>query len=69
MARESRNSDKRELGCVTITGSLSFSVSVSQSELQRENQRISMRVDLEVLNSVDHIITTSASEKETRVEV
>jgi hypothetical protein len=25
----------------------------------RENQRMSMRIDLEVLNSVDHIITTS----------
>ena len=28
-------------------------------ESHTENQRISMRIDLEVLNSVDHIITTS----------
>ena len=27
----------------------------------RENQRISMRIDLEVLKSVDHIMTTSTS--------
>ena len=29
-----------------------------------ENQRISMRIDLEVLNSVDHFITTSKSDSE-----
>ena len=28
-------------------------------DLQRENQRMSMRIDLEVLNSVDHNITKS----------
>ena len=31
---------------------------------QRENQRISMRIGLEVLNSVDHIITTCTSDSE-----
>ena len=30
----------------------------------KENQRISMRIDLEVLNSVDLIITTSTSDSE-----
>ena len=32
--------------------------------MQRENQRISMRIDLEVLNSVDHIMTTSTRDSE-----
>ena len=34
------------------------------SESKREHQRISMRIDLEVLNSIDHIITTSTSDSE-----
>ena len=32
------------------------------ASMTRENQRISRRIDLEVLNSVDHITTTSASD-------
>ena len=32
--------------------------------IARENQRNSMRIDLEVLNSFDLIITTSASDSE-----
>ena len=33
-------------------------------EILRENHRISMRMDLEVLNSIDLIITTSTSDSE-----
>ena len=36
----------------------------SATSTERENQRISMRIDLEVLDSVDHIITTITSDSE-----
>ena len=37
----------------------SFDFIITTTSKQRENQRISMRIDLEVLSSVGHIITTS----------
>ena len=36
----------------------------NQENQRRENQRIDMRIDLEVLNSVDHVITTRTSDSE-----
>ena len=37
---------------------------MSMRNLERESKRIGMRTVLEVLNSVDHIITTSDSDSE-----
>ena len=52
------------LQCLAVSTATQLTQSATRTAQHRENQSISMIIDLEVSNSVDHIITTIASDSE-----